>query len=305
MRHFLKETGRPTNDILSLHLDHSNTLWIGTLGGGLVRLKEGKFVSISTKNGLHNKGIYSILEDAGSLWMGSSSGIFRVFLTELNHFANGEIPAIHSLAFTEKDGMISGECNGGQQPAGWRTSTGHLWFPTTHGIVKVDPKRLHPNDVPPPIQLEQLLVDNKAVVPSKEEFTRIKPEGGRFEFRFAGLSFAEPEGVRYRFKLVGFDPDWIDGGSRRSAFYTNLRPGKYTFRVAASNSDGVWSRQAAAFSFLVAPHIHQTWWFYVICGAAILLLTFGIHRLRVRRLHSIKKPSITPSNMLAPKNFVL
>ena len=115
------------------------------------------------------------------------------------------------------------------------------------------------NRVPPPVAIEKVLVDDQARPLGQE--LHIQPGSNRIEFQYAGLSFVAPQKVQYRYQLQGFDHDWIDAGNRRAAFYTNLPPGNYRFRVLAANNDGVWNTAGASFVRML-PHYYQTWWFY-------------------------------------------
>src|SRR5262249_24964033 len=152
-----------------------------------------------------------------------------------------------SVAYGTADGMKSRECDGGFQPAGWKTSDGKLWFPTTRGVVTIAPKTLRLNQLPPPVIIEQVLADGIVVDQTRE--AKLSPGTEKFEFRFTGLSFIAPEKVRFKYKLDGYDKDWVDGAAGRGASYTHLPGGYYTFRVMACNNDGVWNEAGAAFSF--------------------------------------------------------
>jgi diguanylate cyclase (GGDEF)-like protein len=180
--------------------------------------------------------------------------------------------------------MRSSECSGFTQPAAWKTRDGRLWFPTIEGAVVIDPDRIGTNTIPPPVVIEQVLVDRKAL-PGVED-AEVLPARGDLEFHYAGLSFVDPGRVSFRYMLEGFDREWTDAGTRRVAFYTNIPPGRYRFRVLACNNDGVWNESGAAVSIALEPHYYQTRWFYTICGLAIALIVFGAGRMRAARLRA-------------------
>jgi signal transduction histidine kinase len=180
--------------------------------------------------------------------------------------------------------MITRECSGGGHPSGWKGSDGKLWFSTIKGVAMIDPEKIKINEQPPPVALELVRVDDQLVDPGQG--IELSPGKTRFEFSYAGLSFIAPEKVRFRYKLEGFDKDWVEGGSRRIAYYTNLRPGKYRFWVTASNNDGVWNQTGASFDLYLKPHFYQTYWFYVACVLGVALLTWQFYRLRVRQVES-------------------
>jgi diguanylate cyclase (GGDEF)-like protein len=177
--------------------------------------------------------------------------------------------------------MRSAECSGFTQPAGWKTRDGRLWFPTIEGAVVIDPDRIRTNTLPPPVVVEQTFVDRR-LLPRGQEAT-FGPGRGDLEFHYAGLSFVDPDRVRFRYMLEGFDRDWVEAGPRRVAFYTNIPPGRYAFRVRAANNDGVWSDKDAVVRFSLRPHFRQTPWFYGLCALGLLLVGFGAARVRAVR----------------------
>jgi len=274
--------------VWSLYGEDNGTLWIGTNGGGLVRLKNGKFTSFTTRNGLFDDVVFQILDDGrGNLWMSSDKGLFRASKAQLNAFARGLIHSIHCVSYGTSDGMKSKECNGGFQPAGWKLRDGRLCFPTMKGLVFVDPSRLRPNPVAPPVVIEQVTANQRAF--SLSQPARVPPGRGQLEFEFAALSFISPNNIHFRYRLEGFDKEWVDAGSRRAAYYTNIPPGKYRFTVIASNSDGVWNRAGASFDLTLEPHFYQTLWFYALCGLLVLSLAVAAHLLRVRQFNEREK----------------
>jgi signal transduction histidine kinase/ligand-binding sensor domain-containing protein/CheY-like chemotaxis protein len=272
-----------SNDIVfSLYEDGEGVLWIGTRGG-LNRLKAGKFTAYTTRSGLFDDVIYRTLEDEnGRLWMSSNKGIFCVSKNDLDLFARGVVHSFESASYGVADGMKESECNGGDQPAGWRTRDGRLWFPTIRGVVVIDPARIKLNDQPPPVHIEQLVVDGVALDPGAG--IELAPGKSKFEFHYTGLSFIAPQKVRFRYKLEGFDKEWIDAGTRRTAYYTNIPPGNYTFRVMACNDDGVWNETGAQLSFRLGAHFYQTGWFYAMLVVGLILTGVGLSQWRMKSL---------------------
>jgi hypothetical protein len=282
---YTSKDGLPAEPIFDMIEDSEHTLWLGSYGGGLVRLKKGKFHCYTAAQGLFNDVVMKILEDDyGNLWLGSLKGISCVSKQMLDDFTNGKTDRIQCTSYSSSDGMIVSECTG---PSGCKTSDGRLWFPTSKGIVVVDPKILHKNKLPPPVVIERVVVDRADYSPY--QYGLFSPGNGQVEFHYGGMSFIAPQKVNFRYMLEGFETEWRNAGTRRSAFYTNLSPGMYTFRVTACNSDGVWNESGASFTFELEPHFYQTSWFYgiiliLICGAG-----FALHRLRVWRLVAKEK----------------
>ncbi len=280
---YTTKDGLSHNSVYAVVEDADGTYWVGTYGGGLNRFKDGKFTRYTTKEGLFDDVVFQMLDDGrGNLWMSCNKGIFRVSKQELHDFAAGKINAITSVSYGISDGMSSSECNGSSQPAGWKTRDGRLWFPTIKGVAIIDPTNIEINRLIPPVIVEQVVVDSQAIALPAQ--TTLPPGKGKFEFYYTGLSFLAPEKVRFKFKLEGFDQDWIDAGTRRIAYYTNLPPGNYRFRVMACNNDGVWNEDGAAFAFYLRPHFYQTYWFYALCVLAAALIGVGIYLLRIRQV---------------------
>jgi signal transduction histidine kinase len=170
--------------------------------------------------------------------------------------------------------------------------------------VEVDPAHFPINTMPPPVALERFAVDDvaQAFFPSKSAatFSLVVPAGHvHFQFDYAGLSFTAPQKVRYRYMLEGFDRRWTEAGTRRSAYYTTIPPGKYTFRVQASNNDGLWNTEGAALAFELRPHFYQTAWFYVLLLAAAVGLVVLLLRRRLRVAESEFRAVLGERNRIA------
>ena len=277
------QNGLSENRILALYEDAQASLWIGTYGGGLNRLKDGKFTAYAVRNGLFDDNVFVILEDSrNNLWMSCNRGVFSVSKKELEDFAAGKSPSISSNAYDTSDGLKSSEANGGVQPAGWQTRDGKLWFATSNGVAMIDPAHLRRNELPPPMVIEQVIADKKTL--ALDGLATLLPGTKEVEVHYTALSFLDPLKVKFKYKLEGFDKDWVDAGTRRVAYYTNLSPGNYRFRVMASNNDGVWNETGVAFEFYLKPHFYQTVWFYVLCVLAVILSGFVLYRFRVKQL---------------------
>ncbi len=277
--------GLSSDLISSLYGDSDETLWIGTNGGGLNRLKDGKFTAYTSRDGLVDDVIFGVLEDSGNnLWLSCSKGIFHAKKKEFDELARGAIASITTVAYGTADGMLTRECSGGGAPAAWKDDEGKLWFPTIKGVAMIDPAHIRINEHPPPVVIEQLRIDEQPILFS--ENAELPPGKTRFDFYYTAPSFIAPEKIRFRYKLEGFDHDWIESGTRRIAYYTNLRPGNYRFQVIACNNDGVWNQTGASFGFYLKPYFYQTYWFYVLCLLGVALLAWQLYRVRVSRMEA-------------------
>ncbi len=265
-----------------LHEDGQGTVWLAT-DGGLLRWRDGHFHAFTTEHGLPQDVGYRILEDDdANLWLSCDLGVYRVAKAQLDAVAAGKNERVEGVLFGRAQGMRWPECNGGSHPAGWRASDGVLWFPTTGGLVSIDPDRLKPNRVPPPVHIEGLVVDGTRV--SIDQPGSFPPGSQSFVFQYAALTFVGPHQVRYRVMLEGLDRGWVDKGNVRSKTYHPLPPGQYTFRVIAANSDGTWNETGDSYSFVVHPAFHQRRDVRIVAALLLLLGGLGLPLLRIRRL---------------------
>ena len=297
-RNFTEKDGLSDHTITALHEDADGTLWIGTMGGGLNRWRNGVFRAIASKGAALPETIYGILEDtSGKIWVSSNQGIFCASRNELNRYADGAISEVKVMSYGVADGMKVSEASSGGHPAAWRMDDGELWFATLKGAATVDPAHLAMNRVPPLMSIEEVSVDDRAV--KADGAISIRPGGRRFAFEYTALSFAAPQKVRFKYRLEGFDHGWIDAGPLRAAYYTNLPPGRYTFRVLACNNDGVWSDEPASASFRLEPYFYQTIWFYVLLVSAAVLMWYLAYRWQMRQVESRFRAVMAERNRIA------
>lgn len=261
-----------------LHESRSGELWIGTAGGLHRMMHDGQrtwFRFYPFADAQDAPSIGAILEDDdGKLWVSSTAGITRV------DPVNGQ-----TKSYTAKDGLIDGSYFVG---SGWRSANGQLHFGGISGMTSFHPSAVRDNPFPPKVALTDLLVLNRSrAIPdlsTRREIT-LSHRDTVFTLEFAALHYADPHGNRYAYQLEGFDQGWVDtNASRRFATYTNLDPGRYVFRVRASNKDGLWSPDAAALQITITPPYWKTWWFRTLVAATVLLLSYLAYRMRVQAL---------------------
>jgi ligand-binding sensor domain-containing protein/signal transduction histidine kinase len=268
--------------VLSMYEAPDGGLWVGT-DSGLCQMKGGHLACFGPRQGMFDDIVYQILDDGlGYFWLSCNKGIYRVAQSDLEDLAAGGKVSLTSVAYGRADGMRSVECNGGVQPAGWRTRDGGLWFPTVKGAVRIDPRRAMAQAASPPLVIERAFVDRVEVDPRGA--LELPPGRGDLEFHYAALDLGYGHRLAYRYRLEGFDGDWVSAGNRRVAYYTHVPPGRYRFEVAAARADGAWDGAHAALTFTLRPGFRQTAAFYALCALAALLAASGIYLLRVRSL---------------------
>jgi ligand-binding sensor domain-containing protein/signal transduction histidine kinase len=290
---FTTKEGLAHNAVGALYEDADHSLWIGTRGGGLNHFRDGRFYACTTKQGLFNDEIYEILEDdAGCLWMSCRKGVFRVSKRELTELETATRKTVTCTAFGKADGLLSVQCNGVAKPSGWKAKDGRLWFPTIRGVLAVEP-RIKTNEQPPPVLIEEVLVDKKPFAGAAGQWAvqplKIPPGHAELEIQYTALSLQAPEKNRFRYRLQGVDPGWIEAGARRTAFYNIVAPGNYRFQVSACNNDGVWNENGASLALIVLPYYWQTWWFKLTSAAALGIILTALYRARVARLRELER----------------
>ena len=284
IENFTTANGLSSNVITALLARPNGTLAIGTQDHGWDVWDGQRFTAVA-QEGVDQTSIHAILDDGeGHLWFATGNGIARC---DSNGTGTGGARAgscSRWLEFGTADGLRSRETAINSHPSAWRTRDGHLWFATPKGLVEVDPEHFRLNTIAPPVSVERFAVDDTDQSLHGTGAALVIQAGHvHFQFDYAGLSFTAPQKVRYRYMLEGFDKGWTDAGARRTAYYTTIPPGKYTFRVQAANNDGVWNTEGAAVAFELRPHFYQTVWFYLMLLAVLAGLIVMLLRLRLKR----------------------
>jgi len=265
--------------ISDMVLDHQDTVW-AVIPQGVLHFDGAKAELLAANNGLPCASVGSLIFDRqGALWLILTCGIVRVDRSSLQSWMEhpeARVPALFLDAF---DGVQVGITD--FRPAVSLGKEGRIWFVNGSDVQMLDPAQLHLNTFPPPVHIERLSADHKDVPITLD--TRLPPLTRNIEIDYTALSFVMPQRVRFRYKLEGHDNEWQDGGTRRSAFYMNLRPGTYKFLVTASNNSGVWNEEGASLFFTIAPAWYQTAAFRISCLLAGLLLLWLIYYLRMEQ----------------------
>jgi signal transduction histidine kinase/ligand-binding sensor domain-containing protein len=262
--------------VTGFYEDPAGDVWAGSRNG-LMRVRHDRIDGVTWDRGLPGHTVTAITGDEnGHLWIGVSEGVARIDPDDFEQVVAGTLPSIPHTLYDGSDGL-RGDPFPLTAPAVARGGDGRLWFLTSDGVAVVSAGTSGKNRVAPPMVIEEVTADQRQV--SLDGGHRLPPRTANLRIDYAALSFVAPEKIRFSYLMEGFDSDWVDAGTRRQAFYTNLPPGDYRFRVRASN-DGVSSEREAVWAFTLAPAFYQTRWF--LAGMVALALSIAALAWRVR-----------------------
>jgi len=283
--------GMTAGRVNDINLDQDGTVWIAT-ESGLSRIKNGRLVTLTSRNGLPCDGVHWLrADDAHSVWLYTPCGLLRVVRGELDAWASAidqntnAQPTVHAGVFDILDGVPAIATANHFSPQVAKSTDGKLWFLVGEGGINViDPNHLAFNNLPPPVQIEQFVADRKTYEATADGSVRLPPLIRDLQIDYTALSLVAPEKILFRYKLEGRDHDWQDAGNRRQVFYNDLGPGTYRFRVIACNNSGVWNETGTYVDFTITPAYYQTAWFRVSVVVLFLLVLGVLYQLRLRQV---------------------
>ncbi|MDX2044172.1 MAG: two-component regulator propeller domain-containing protein [Acidobacteriota bacterium] len=269
----------------AIYEDAAGHFWIGTYQNGLCRMRpDGTITTYSTDQGLLENQVFDTVEDGlGYMWLTSNHGIFRLLKQQFDDLDEGKIPRLTPIRYGTSDGLRTEECNGGSQPSSWITRDGRVMITTIKGLVTFDPRLILDELTPPKVAIN-LIKANNVTIPVGQTI-EIGPGLQSLEIHYTGLSLIAPKEIQFRYMLENWDKDWNNVYDRRTAYYTSLPPGDYTFKLSAANADGRWGQTFVATSIHVKKLFYQQFWFYFLCASLLGLATFGVYRFRVSSLN--------------------
>ena len=272
----------PPNSRVNQVLLSSDGSVFGATTYGLIGWLNGKQQTLTARNGLPCDAVNGIVEDAtGAFWLYMQCGLVELARTDLQKWWAQPDARLQLQVFDVFDGFQSGVGTPFESRA-VRTLDGRLWFANYSVAQMIDPAHLSRNLIAPPVHVEQVIADHKAFSPQGD--VRLPARTRDVEIDYTALSLAVPQKVLFQYRLEGRDTDWQEAGTRRQAFYTDLRPGTYRFHVIACNNDGIWNQQGASLDFNVMPAWYQTIGFKLLFVVIILTTAWALYRLRVRQV---------------------
>ena len=270
---------------IAIRGDH---VWLGG-EGGVQLLTEGQFHIMRWKNPELPGRVSGVVETASGLWTNGFSGITHVPPDELAKWVKNPDFAVSADYLNVLDGLPGLSAERYPEPSVVEGSDGRLWFATTEGVAWMYPYSLDRlrNRIPPPVSISSVASNGK-IFANLNKLT-LPPRVRNLEISYAALSLAVPERVLFRYRLDGVDDEWRQPGTRRQAFYNDLRPGNYRFQVIACNNDGIWNTNGAQLNFSIAPAWYQTTLFRLLLGVLAVSIAWSLHRLRLWRVaHTIQ-----------------
>ena len=274
--------GLPHDRVRAVSEERDGSLWVATAGGlGYVK-DEATIFKATIEHGLPENYLRLVLDDGHDhLWIASTGYVFRLVKRELLDLFAGRVSHVNPLLFDTSDGLRTTETLLSNSP-GFRGKDGRLWFATARGVSVVDPAQIRTDSPAPAVRIERVEVDGKAGLAPDPEYP---PGRGAVAVSYTAPSFTGR--VRFQYRMEGFDDGWTSADERRTAYYSNLPPGRYRFLVRASNRDGtVWNAEPAAVSFALGPHFYQRTWFYALGVATLVGVIAAAYRLRVAQMRA-------------------
>ena len=284
--------GLAAGRVSDFRFDQNGAVWIAT-ENGLSRVRDGRLATLTKQSGLPCDAIYWLMEDdSHAWWLYTACGLVRIAGSELQSWTaavdehKDARPIIRAEVFNTSDGVRSLASVGHHSPQVTKSQDGKLWFLPWDGVSVIDPNHLPFNRLPPPVYIEQFIADRKSYDTTSVADGRLglPPLIRDLQIDYTALSLVAPEKILFRYKLENWDRDWQDAGNRRTAFYNNLPPGNYRFRVIACNNSGVWNEAGTFLDFTIAPAYYQTMWFRVLMLAVFLISLALIYQLRLQQV---------------------
>ena len=268
--------------VRALHRDREGRLWL-TAGTDLFSLSPGPVPVFRAEARAGAPQLFQVIDDdRGYLWVGTGRGLLRLPKRQLIARANGEPARVDPLSLDTSDRRRDVVATKTRQPSAWKDNSGRLWFAADQGPLLVDPARLRLNQHPPAIRIDSATADGRPL--RRGVLNQLGPGPGTLEFRFSAVTLLEPHKTLHRYLLEGFDATWVEAGPRRIAYYTNIPPGRYRFRVQGSNADGVWNDLGDVLELQLGTHFYRRGWFFVALGLGALAGVILLWRQRERSL---------------------
>lgn len=273
---FSRAEGLPTDETRAIYVDRDNRVWLGLRGRGLALWENGRIWNPDLLSQRLADHVSAIAEDSrGQFWLGTPAGVKWVAKRDLLAAYRGQKDVADVRVGQVNGSLRSASVWSGPQTVVCATKDGKLLFATRDGILAVDPRNFPNSSAPPPVYVERAMVDGR---PMDLAALQLAPGVKSLTIDYTAPNFTRPAQVLFKYRLEGYDTDWVEAQTRRTAYYTNLPPGRFVFRVTASTDGIVWSESGARLSVVQRPYFHQTRWFILLVAALVLAAGLAVNR---------------------------
>jgi len=280
--------------VFNTHVENSSRIWAVTTAG-LYLLEDRNVKKLRLRKNYKGVSMFDWLEDqSGDVWITTNQGLIKIERNEIESFLGDPEYEVESRLITKSDGMYESECTGAVRSL--RSQDGRLLIPTLGGVSVISPSQMNENKSLPTVIVENLELQDTTIKNSQNVI--LESKSNRYKFNFTALTYLAPDAIQFKYKLQGLESEFNTVSGVRSAEYTNLSPGEYTFLVFATNNHGKWTKEAASFHFVIKPAFHETVWFYVLMAVLLALVIYSIYEWRVRGVRKMNKKLIKVNNEL-------
>jgi len=283
--------------VWAIHEDPEGGLWFGTRTGGLYRWRSAKLTHYTVAQGLASNSIYELVEDHnGKLLVSGPDGISVMNRRDLDMVENDSTHRVPVTLYGISEGLETIQMCGGEKPAGVLTAQGEVWFPSSKGPVRVSTDQPPPSN-PAPVVIDRVLVDGLQARAGSH--LSLRPASAKLELHYGVVLLRSQERINFRYILDGFDKKWSEASSGRIAYYTNLPPGRYHFRVAAYEMNDPTRITETSLEIVQEPHFYRTLWFLGLCLLLSAGAVFGTYKFRLGQLRARFQAVLGERNRLA------
>jgi ligand-binding sensor domain-containing protein/two-component sensor histidine kinase len=283
--------------VWAIHEDPEGGLWFGTRTGGLYRWQFAKLRHYTVAQGLASNSIYELVEDRnGKLWVSGPNGISVMNRRDLDLVDDASNQRVPVTLYGISEGLETIQMCGGEKPAGVLTAQGEVWFPSSKGPVRVSTDQPPPSN-PAPVVIDRVLVDGLQV-PAGSRLS-LRPTSTKLEVHYGVVLLRSQERINFRYMLDGFDKKWSEASGGRIAYYTNLPPGRYHFRVAAYEMNDPTRITETSLEIAQEPHFYRTLWFLGLCLLLCAGAVLGTYKFRLGQLRARFEAVLGERNRLA------
>lgn len=280
--------------VFNTHIDKPNVLWAVTTAG-VFYLNGEKNNQLTFARSYSGLSMFDWLEDDnGDIWITTNRGVVFINSEEIEEFKRNSDYKVSSRLITKSDGMYDDECTGAVRSL--KSKNGKLLIPTLGGVSVISPDKTNTNTDLPKVYIENLETQDSTY--ENQANIKVNSQVNRYKFNYTSLSFLAPDLTRFKYKLEGLDPDFTEVSKVRSAEYTNLPPGKYTFLLFATNNHGLWTNNPAKFHFEVLPAFYETFWFYFLMALVVFLIMYAVYKWRVSGIQKMNAKLIKVNSEL-------